>query len=232
MIGNDVVDLSDPETRAEAVHPRFDERVFVPSERDALGRSGSPARVRWVLWAAKEAAYKAVKQLDPTAVFSPRRFVVAWPGGATARVDWGDRRFDVTVDARPDWIHAIARPHPAPRASHEAIASRDDARRGACVTIASPRSARLSWGVEAAASGAGAAPELASRRVRELAVEAVACVLGVAACRLAVVRVGRLPILVERGRSVAAALSLSHHGRFVAFACLLDEPGVAGRSTV
>ena len=32
MLGNDVVDLEDPETRPETFRPRFDERVFDPME--------------------------------------------------------------------------------------------------------------------------------------------------------------------------------------------------------
>ena len=35
MIGNDVVDLGDADTRPGAQHRRFDERVFAPSERRA-----------------------------------------------------------------------------------------------------------------------------------------------------------------------------------------------------
>ena len=35
-VGNDVVDLADPETRLRGLHPRFAERVFSTAERDAL----------------------------------------------------------------------------------------------------------------------------------------------------------------------------------------------------
>ncbi len=66
-IGNDVVDLSDPETRQQGLHPRFDERVFDPRERALLGDSDSPHVLRWAFWAAKESAYKALKRLDPGA---------------------------------------------------------------------------------------------------------------------------------------------------------------------
>jgi len=81
--------------------------------------------------------------------------------------------------------------------------------------------------VEAISRGAEASPELASRRVRELAVASVARALDLAASGLAVVREGRLPSLAYRGRMLDAALSLSHHGRFAAFACSLREPRVA-----
>ena len=65
MIGNDVVDLGDAEVQPGATHPRFDARVFAREEREALRASGAPNRLRWILWAAKEAAYKAARKLDP-----------------------------------------------------------------------------------------------------------------------------------------------------------------------
>ena len=35
MVGSDIVDLADPETRPGAAHPRFDARVFDEDERRA-----------------------------------------------------------------------------------------------------------------------------------------------------------------------------------------------------
>ena len=54
MVGNDVVDLGDAETRGGPSHPRFDARVFAPAELAALAASAAPNRLRWSLWAAKE----------------------------------------------------------------------------------------------------------------------------------------------------------------------------------
>jgi phosphopantetheinyl transferase (holo-ACP synthase) len=56
LVGNDVVDLRDPENQPEAIHPRFDDRVFTWAERARILAAGSPHRMRWVLWAAKESA--------------------------------------------------------------------------------------------------------------------------------------------------------------------------------
>ena len=103
MIGNDVIDLRDPETRA--VHPRFDERVMAPSEHGWLAGRADPARDRWLLWAAKEAAYKAARRIAPTVRFSPNRFVADLGLG---RVSHGDLLFDVEVSESDDAIHAVA----------------------------------------------------------------------------------------------------------------------------
>ena len=78
MIGNDVVDLLDPESLPETLHPRFDTRVFTAREREAIAASpgDDAARARWKLWAAKEAAYKLARKRRPATVFSPHRFAV------------------------------------------------------------------------------------------------------------------------------------------------------------
>ena len=56
MLGNDVVDLGDPETLRGAQHPRFDARVFTREERAAIADSPAPERLRWSLWPALAAA--------------------------------------------------------------------------------------------------------------------------------------------------------------------------------
>ena len=74
MVGDDVVDLGDPEARA--VHPRFDARVFGTAERALLAASREPECLRWVLWAAKEAAWKLAAKRGPRPIFSPVGFAV------------------------------------------------------------------------------------------------------------------------------------------------------------
>jgi phosphopantetheinyl transferase (holo-ACP synthase) len=106
MIGNDVVDLRDPGARES--HPRFDERVMAPSERSWLARRAAPARDRWLLWAAKEAAYKAAKRMDARLVWAPRRFVVELDRAGDGRVTIGEARFDVRVRVADDAVHAVA----------------------------------------------------------------------------------------------------------------------------
>ena len=67
-IGNDIVDLVE---QAPPLHPRFCSRVFSQSE---LERIGSCRKTLWLYWAAKEAAYKAMKRLLPDLDFVPIRF--------------------------------------------------------------------------------------------------------------------------------------------------------------
>ena len=195
-IGNDIVDLADLETREQGLHPRFDERVFRPDERALLERSDSGHVLRWALWAAKESAYKAEKRLDPEVVFSPKQFAVelsALPHAGGPGVAEG------RVVHRG---HVLGLQVHVDRTCLHAVATRP---RGA--------GARLLWSVDRAVSDPGAA-------VRRLAATAIASALDLDADGIQVAR--RPPVALHRGRSLMTDLSLSHHGRFVAFACALN----------
>src|SRR5215475_12911866 len=108
MIGNDVVDLADPDADPGRLHPRFDGRVFDPSERALIAASTQPSRTRWILWALKESAYKAARKEEPTIVFSPARFVVSHQEAASAIVCACGRRFRASISCGPGYVHAVA----------------------------------------------------------------------------------------------------------------------------
>ena len=198
MLGNDVVDLGDPESRAETRHPRFDARVFDETERTLIAVSVEDERERWLIWAAKESAYKAARKEDPRTIFAPSRFVVRREGRGRLGVAVGDRDFRIDVRADAEYVHAVAR-------------RVGDPPRALCTAVALLASA----GDDATASVA----------VRRLAVARLAARLGVPAAYLAIRREGRLPTLWLRGRRTTVDLSLSHHGRFVAFACTIPAAG-------
>ena len=197
MIGNDVVDLGDADSRVAGHHPRFDDRVFAPSERELIAACPAGERVRWLLWAAKESAYKAARRADVHTVFSPSRFVVCLTAGTGATVAAAGRTFDVELRADDEHVHAIAR-------------GRDDAR------------ATVYSAVACLAAVGGTTPSAAVRRIT---VTTLARLLDIPERELALTREGRVPRLWVRGRPSAAELSLSHHGRFVAFACRWTDCG-------
>lgn len=196
MIGNDVVDLAHRGVQPGAQHPRFDARVFTEREL-ALIAGDETQRVRWVLWAAKEAAYKLARKLDRAAVWAPSRFEVSLDSRASGRVRHGEREFTLRIDENDEFVHALARggaPVGDERSGVHEIASED-----------------------------------ASSAARAFACSALAAQIGIASERLSVVKHGRIPVLCADGEPARADLSLSHHGRFVAFACELGSPGFAAR---
>lgn len=193
MIGNDVVDLADPEAMPGRAHARFDARVFSPPERRAIAESREPVRERWLRWASKEAVYKCLRARDRTVFFSPVELVVERRGPSGADVRWRDRVVPVRLDLGGDRVHAVAW----------------DGSRGARVVTAVRR-------VGEADPGAA---------VRRLAVRELADALGEPEDVLRIEKgEDRVPVLQCRSRRVDASLSLSHHGRFVGFACELG-PG-------
>lgn len=216
MLGNDVVDLSDPETRPETFRARFDERVFSPAERRAIAKDETPHARRWAHWAAKEAAYKLAKQVDASFVFSPitlcadyqnpqpvdgeialRRGSLLLPR-AVAR---GLRELEIRSFETANRVHAIALPRGT---DWEAVVH----------------------SVEEIPSGTDP-----SEAVRDLARTAIARDLGIDVARVSIGRRDKIPTALVDGARSLLALSLSHHGRFVAFAMSLrSEAIVDGRT--
>jgi phosphopantetheinyl transferase (holo-ACP synthase) len=189
MVGNDVVDLCDRSVALGPRHPRFDARVFAPSEHRALRESAEPNPLRWVFWAAKEAAYKVAKKLDAAALWSPLRFVVCFERGLEGAVEYSGLRIPVQVERDEQRVHALAtdRVESFPRL------------RSCVATLESP----------------GADPSAA---VRLLAREQLAPLLSVRPDQLEIAQRDRIPVLRIAGSDAPFDLSLSHHGRFVAFA--------------
>lgn len=211
MVGNDVVDLRDPDADASTLHPRFDLRAFAESERASLADCADAGRERWAMWAAKEAAYKLARRLDHSVVFSPPRFVVSWQA-----VDRGRRErmgrvqhpagpFEVLLREGDDYVHAIA-----------LLPGTDPG--GVVVGIERPDLSLTYPG-----------PEGPGRAARALAGASVGRSMGLPPEALEVRKRGRIPELWRRGAPAPGDLSLSHHGALVAFAYL---PDLAGGLTV
>ena len=208
MVGNDVVDLLDPDARGETLHPRFDERVFCKRERRVLARSADTDRLRWRMWAAKEAAYKAARKLDRRVIFSPRRFETRGLEGAraaTAGVVHAGQPFALRLAEHADAVHAVAfsgRGRPA---------------------LCDVR--RLAAGHPALCD-----PDGPSRAVRALALAAAARLLHAPEEELEILRDGRIPRVYRRGALAPVDLSLSHHGAVIAFALAptRERPAEAG----
>ncbi len=189
MVGNDVVDLRDRSVAKGPRHPRFDARVFAPSEHRALRGNAEANPLRWAFWAAKEAAYKVAKKLDDATVWSPVRFVVHLDHSGAGHVEHEGRDIPVRVETDAERVHAVA-------SDAEASLARVRAR---VATLPAP----------------DADPSAA---VRALACEDLAGVLDRRAELLEIARRGRIPVLRIAGEDAPLDLSLSHHGRFVAWA--------------
>ncbi len=211
MVGNDVVDLADPQCLPRGTHPRFDQRVFAPSELRLVHASPTPVRMRWMLWAAKESAYKILRKRDPAVTFVPRHFVVE-PCGLETGCDGPFGRASRT-EARVRGTVSCARRRVAFRG---VIA-------GEALHVVAADDAEGAFEVLEAVVESGIAEP--GDVVRRAAAAAVAARLGVPANTVRIVRQDRIPCLQVRGVSHPIDLSLSHHGRFVGFAASMPCHG-------
>jgi len=220
MLGNDVVDLRDPDARPESFRARFDERVFSIEEQRGIAQDANPLARRWAHWAAKEAAYKLAKRLDSTFVFSPGRLVAKYsndsdqqsPRTAGQRkrrgllelpraLSQGIRMLALRSFETAEWVHVVA------------------------VPVGSD------WGgVDSAVEPLGGELKDPSVAVRRLAVREISLSLGVGAERVSIGREGRVPTVEIDGSRTSLSLSLSHHGNWIAYAMRLrtDLQGECG----
>ena len=222
MLGNDVVDLLDPDSRPESFRPRFDARVYSPEERRAISRDRNPLARRWAHWAAKEAAFKTMKQLDSKFVFSPSHLEVEFEptraGGGprivrNGRVCWTGAWTSLLAEVEvrsfetEERVHVIALP---PGAEWGAV----------------------EYGVEALSERE---PD-SEAAVREFALREISRSLGVAQNRLRIgsrsgvpgawrdfeglelTRLRGLATIELDGAETSLSLSLSQHGRFIGYA--------------
>lgn len=190
MIGNDVVDLRDPEAACGASHARFDRRVFSDAECEPLAGHYTETERRWILWSVKEAAFKAARRERADTAFSPKRFAVRLDRSLRGAVTLETRRWLARVRCEGGCVHAVAG--------------------------AEPDLARAFWGMRRLAPH-----ELAdaSEVARRFAIAAIAARLGLAPQQLRVETSQRMPRLLVAREDAPLALSLSHHGSCVAFAC-------------
>ena len=201
-VGNDIVDLKDPENIGKSRDDRFLGRVFTAGERELIASVPSPDTLLWSLWAAKEAAYKAVSRADPAVCSIPHRYRVVLDaedatrkiGRRTGKVITPRGELILEVSASADWVHALA------AGAEEALN-------------------RLCRRVQRLEGGKGAVNPSAFVRgalLREIA-RRLDCPVG----DLSVVKnpdgLGA-PRVFFRGELLAAEVSLSHDGRFAAFA--------------
>lgn len=117
LVGNDVVDLAQARSDPKAGNQRFLSRVFTSEERDLIEADACQEEALWMIWAAKETAYKlACKKAGPV-VFSPVKFETRFraresrgsclPAGL--QVSSAEGVFDVKIEKGGQYIHAVGR---------------------------------------------------------------------------------------------------------------------------
>lgn len=250
-VGVDVVDRRTSRLRRSDRRERFADRILTPAETVGVRSDPDPAARLWMHWAAKEAAFKCAipgQHASPRPVFRPRGLEVALlddEEGAVPGAPQGGRVFRVR---QTGWSAAAAPSEdPALRAvvgwlgctdafvmavawtpeevgagaggpveaGYDVVTDRDPGWRGRL----RPRFSAWEWKAVGSAASARArlgARALAARLLQEPEGELEVGALPGEAGRSP-------PALRLRGRPIGADVSLSHHGRFVAWAVRLRE---------
>jgi phosphopantetheinyl transferase (holo-ACP synthase) len=231
-VGNDVVDLTDPRCWGKSESRRFVARVYTAAEAARIRGSDAPDRMLWLLWAAKEAAFKVVSKVagePPTFVHAAFEATVSGPAGphVHGHVTHFDRRIAFVAEMRPEWIHLVAW-------SDGAVTSGDPpselrwslSRVDEVLPGAEPEQLQTIRESRFTQREGPAVHSVASAAVRIAAREGVAAELGTDAEDLEIVclggAVGRTPPRLYVGGSPANTdVSLSHHGEVVGWAAAL-----------
>lgn len=178
-LGNDIVDR-----KATAGHnPRFQNRILNPLEKSRRQVWSLDEPFIWFYWAAKEAAYKAIRQ-SRDIPFHHREFIVSEDMTSIA---WKDESFQLQFIEDADAVFALA----------------TDGQISQCHS-------------QIAAFSEEAPPALQSEKARALLLDLAAQHLALPRVDITIQTENRIPKLMQQGRPLPYAMSLTHHGRYVA----------------
>lgn len=205
FIGNDIVDLTDPENRRKGTDARYISRILNPRELEMISGSPDPDTMLWSLWACKEASYKALVKARKVSS-SPLKYSVLFgpqprPHQFTAIVETPEGEVSVLLTRRKKYVHAVAS-----TGGEGSINSL----RWAAVSLKLPRKEIT--------------PDIQSRAARGAAIMSIAKFLKKKPEQLDIIRralnAGELgpPILLLDGAETGIDISLSHDGLYLAYA--------------
>ena len=195
VVGNDIVDLHFGDSPAYE-HVGHLERVCTMAESRAVRQSTDPSTDLAVIWASKEATYKALVQRGIDCKFAPREFVTDFedrerlPFGCKFVVSYCGLQSELKIALTGNWVHAVAT-HPENCNVRWAVAEIECSVPGRCATNESAVARRI------------AADLLSASDQNDIVLQFT----------------GRVPTLRRRsGDSAGIGISLSHHGAFAAAA--------------
>jgi len=232
LVGVDVVDPLDPRCVGKGVDERFLRRVLGDEERAAVAVAAHPDAALWRLWAAKEAAFKVVSKLcgsPPPFVHPAFRVHPAAAGSAEGGgiVTWRELSVHIRWHEQSDQLAALGWDRPA-------VPERIDWGWGTVGELDPVPNKPLDALLERLGEGErDAVHSRASALVRLAARTALATALDIAEDRITLICAegprGRTPpVVYVDGLPVPVDLSLSHHGRWLAWAIRLSRPRPPG----
>jgi hypothetical protein len=231
LVGNDVVDLRDPEARGKAMDARFIARILDPAELDPCTGLLDDSLL-WQIWSAKEAAHKVItKAFGESATPRSLRVEADGPWADSPRrgwVRWSDARIPVRWSRDAERVHCVAWwSAGTPEAAAPSVECRVES-----ADHPSLRTATLTSGEASTARNQHSAAVRALARDMIDAGDEDARAKSRPEILRAVSSSGYGPPALWRDgeRMAGHDLSLSHHGRYVAVALWRRHPSLVGSS--
>ncbi len=209
-VGNDIVDLKDFHARGKAGDFRFVERVLTLDEQMQLINSDNPNSLIWAFWSAKETAFKAISKSYPDVSSAPRRYAVSFDSAknnlTSGSVATPHGIVNVTITFNNDYVHCFG------------------------VGDNCEISNKIEFGICDIGDDLRKNPlehaKTESRMVREFTKNRIASCLMISPLEIDIIRPetpnGKAPpeVYINR-KKTHIDISLSHDGRFVAYAFLM-----------
>ncbi|SJZ60010.1 4'-phosphopantetheinyl transferase superfamily protein [Chitinophaga eiseniae] len=108
MIGNDVVDLQLAAVESNWRRKGYLHKIFSPEEQLLIGQATDPDRMVWLLWSAKEAAYKIIHRDTRQRIYAPLQYRVQLSGADAGMVQYQDRQYPFRTVVTGSCLHTIA----------------------------------------------------------------------------------------------------------------------------
>ncbi|HOY12586.1 MAG TPA: 4'-phosphopantetheinyl transferase superfamily protein [Saprospiraceae bacterium] len=115
MIGNDVIDIGTTRQESNWKRKGFLQKLFTDKECQFILEGDDPEFFVWLIWSAKESAYKIVHRSQQKMFFSPKKFEFiedhfSNENGITGRIKFEESFFDFKSKVEGDSIHTTAIP--------------------------------------------------------------------------------------------------------------------------
>ncbi len=88
---------------------RFLNKVFAPAEQQLLSESFDPGTLQWILWSMKESAYKLHYRKNRVRALNPIRFVCALDSDYQGRAEIDNEVYHIDISLNKNLIHSIAK---------------------------------------------------------------------------------------------------------------------------
>ena len=198
MVGNDIVDLVEARQTNNWRRSGYLEKIFTPEEREWIATVPNPDQWVWILWSAKESAYKLSVQEGCPRLYAPKKWKTHdWEVRSDAeihlKVRFHKHRYDVRTELREDHVHSLARP------------------------------LNNHWeGMKYGVVSFGYGDQMAQKMALERGLNDSLRKSGLPRCYLEKTA-ENVPILSAAVGQLDITLSLSHHGRYGAYAWIVGE---------